>query len=70
MHKLFYSHKRGNILKKEIRIIRIILSEITCFLYKTTPNFWSNYSNYSNFFPNMIFPNNNRFNYSKLDAIT
>ena len=36
-------------MRKEIRIIRIILSEIICFLKQH--HFWSNYNNYSNFFP-------------------
>ena len=34
---------------KEIRIIKIIKSEIM--FYKNNTHFWRNYSNYSNFFP-------------------
>ena len=40
----------NRLFRKEIRIIRIILSEIICF-FKNNTHFWSNYDNYSNFFP-------------------
>jgi hypothetical protein len=40
--------------RKEIKIIRIIFSEIKVFCFKQHLIFWGNYDNYYNFFPKKI----------------